>query len=163
MGTRESTLPALKRLRAPAVGLPDPPQTCEIGCRLEIVVVYTSTEATIAALKNAGGLASRLSAHITLMVTQVVPYPLPLESPRVAIDFSKRRFREIASESPVETTVRLYLCRDRLETLNAVLRPRSLVIVGGHINRIRWWPTREKRLVQKLRRAGHEVIVTEVA
>jgi hypothetical protein len=163
MGTRELTSPALERLRAAATRLPHPPQTGETGRRLEIVVVYTSTEATVAAVKKAGGLASRLSAHITLVVTQVVPYPLPLESPRVALDFSKRRFREIASESPVETTVRLYLCRDRLETLTAVLRPRSIVMVGSHISRIRWWPTTEKRLVRKLRRAGHEVIVTKVA
>lgn len=167
MGTRERMSPALENLRAPETGLPDPRQPGdrqpgETGPGLEIVVVYTSAEATTAALEKAGGLANRLSAHITLVVTQVVPYPLPLESPRVALDFSERRFREIASQSPVETTVRLYLCRNRLETLTAVLRPRSLVMVGGHISR-RWWPTSEKRLVRELRRAGHEVVVTEVA
>ena len=57
------------------------------------------------------------------MVPQVVPYPLPLESPPVLIDWNERRFRVIADESPVETTVRIYLCRDRLETLTAVLKP----------------------------------------
>jgi hypothetical protein len=30
----------------------------------------------------AGALASGLSAHITLVVAQAVPYPLPLEDPR---------------------------------------------------------------------------------
>jgi hypothetical protein len=160
MGTQERTSPALEGLRAPATGRPHQQQTGETGRRLEIVVVYTSTKATAAALKKAGGLANRLSPHITLVVAQVVPYPLPLESPQVALDFSERRFREIASQSPVETTVRLYLCRNRLETLTAVLRPRSLVMVGGHISR-GWWPTREKRLVRELRRAGYEVIVTE--
>ena len=45
------------------------------------------------------------------------------------------------ADSPVETIVRLYLCRDRFETLQAVLRPRSLVVIGG---RRRWWPTSGK-------------------
>jgi len=76
----------------------------------------------------------------------------------VLLDFSERRFRVIAAESPVETTVRLYLCRDRMETLAAVLEPHSLIVLGG---RRRWWPTQEKRLVRKLRRAGHEVILEE--
>ena len=52
----------------------------------------------------------------------------------------------------------IYLCRDRVETLTAVLSPHSLVVIGG---RKRWWPTAEKRLARKLRRAGHEVIFTE--
>jgi len=65
----------------------------------------------------------------------------------------------IAGESPVETTVRLYLCRDSVETVKSALSPRSVVVVGG---RKGWWrSTREKRLARKLRRAGHEVIFTE--
>jgi alkylated DNA repair dioxygenase AlkB len=64
----------------------------------------------------------------------------------------------LAAESPVETTVRICLCRDRWEALEVLLEPRSLVVLGG---RKRWWPTRESRLAQKLRRAGHEVILTE--
>ena len=76
----------------------------------------------------------------------------------VLLDFSERRFSVIADKSPVETTVRLYLCRDRLETLTKVLSPHSLVVLGG---RKRWWPTSEKRLAGKLRRAGHEVILAE--
>jgi hypothetical protein len=125
---------------------------------LDVAVVFTSADATIAALKKAGALASSLSARILLLVPQIVPYPLPLESPPVLIDFSERRFRMIAIESPVETIVRVFLCRDRLETLSMVLKPHSLVVVGG---RRRWWPTSEERLAKRLRRAGHEVILAE--
>jgi hypothetical protein len=75
------------------------------------------------------------------------------------IDFSERRFQQIAEESPVETTVQIYLCRDRTETLKSVLAPCSLVVVGGPK---RWWPTREKTLARQLRRAGHEVVFTEM-
>ncbi len=74
-------------------------------------------------------------------------------------EFNERRFRVIASESPVETVVCLYLCRDRCETLARVLAPRSLVVVGG---RKGWWPTKEKRLALRLSHAGHEVIFEEM-
>ncbi len=87
------------------------PATRETSPRLNINVVFTSVDATLAALKEAGRLANNLSAHITLVVLQIVPYPLPLTSPLV--DWNERRFRVIASESPVETMVHLYLCRDR--------------------------------------------------
>jgi len=149
---------AFERLLAPRTGRPIEPAADGAERRLEVAVVFTSGSATIAALKKAGVLASKLSAHITLIVPQIVPYPLPLQSPPVLLDFSERWFAEIAKESPVQTMVRLYLCRDSLETLKAVLRPHSLVVIGG---RKRPWPTREKGLARKLSRDGHEVIFTE--
>lgn len=149
---------AFQKLLDPATGRAAPPRHDESGHRLEVAVVFTSATPTVAALKQAGALADRLSARINMVVPQIVPYPLPLESPPVLLDFSERRFREIARESPVETNVQIYLCRDRLETLKSVLAPGSVVVIGG---RKRWWPTREKRLVRQLRRAGHEVVFTE--
>ncbi len=158
MVERKGLLPAFQKVVAPATKRPAEPRSDESEHRLDVAVVFTSAAATIAALRKAGALADRLSARIKLLVPQVVPYPLPLESPPVLIDFSERRFREIALESPVETTVQIYLCRDGWETLKAVLAPRSLVVIGG---RKRWWPTREKSLARKLCRAGHEVIFAE--
>ncbi len=150
---------ALERVLTPSPGYPAPQAIEETESRLNVAVVFTSVESTLAALRKAGALANRLSGRITLVVPQIVPYPLPLTSPPVLLDWNEKRFRVIASESPVETTVLIYLCRDRLETLTAVLSPRSLVVVGG---RKRSWPTAEKRLARKLRRAGHEVIFTEM-
>lgn len=136
-----------------------PPGAEEDGQRLNIAVVFTSVESTLAALRRAVALASSLRARILLLVPQMVPYPLPLDSPPVLVDWSEERFRRIAGETPVETVVRLYLCRDRVETLKDALRPVSLVVLGG---RRKWWPfNREKRLALRLRRAGHEVIFTE--
>ena len=129
----------------------------EINSPLSINVVFTSVDATLAALKQAGTLAHRLAAHITLVVLQIVPYPLPLTSPPVLQDWNERRFRVMANHSSVETTIHLYLCCDRLQTLMSVLKPRSLVVIGG---RQHWWPTHEKALARTLRRAGHEVIFT---
>jgi hypothetical protein len=149
---------AFERMLIPAVRHPDPPVQNNEGTRLSITVVFTSVEHTVHALRKAGTLATRLSAHITLVVPQVVPYPLPLSSPPVLLDFNERRFSVIAAECPVETTVRLYLCRDPRETLQSVLQPHSLIVIGG---RKHWWPTREKSLARMLRRAGHEVILEE--
>ena len=149
---------AFENRLAPASGLPLHTPQAELRSQLNIAVVFTSVDATLAALREAGALAARLCGRITLLVPQVVPYPLPLTSPPVLIDWNERRFSVIAAESTVDTTVRLYLCRDRMETLLEVLRPHSLIVVGG---RKRWWPSDEKRLVGKLRRAGHEVIFKE--
>jgi len=149
---------AFEKILAPATGRPQQPSTIEANQKLNISVVFTSVESTLAALKEAGGLASSLGARITLLVPQVVPYPLALETPPVLIEFNERRFRLIASESPVETSVRIYLCRDGFETLTNALNPGSIVVIGGQK---RWWPTREKKLAQQLRRAGHEVVFKE--
>ena len=150
---------AFEKALIPAPGTPVQPRSAEADPRLNISVIFTSLEWTLAALKKAGTLASSLSARITLVVPQVVPYPLPLESPPVLLDWNEKRFREIAAESPVETVVRLYLCRDRLETLQSALPPKSVVVIGG---RKGWWFSREKRLAAKLERTGYEVIFTEV-
>jgi hypothetical protein len=149
---------AAEKILVPATGLPLRPPVEETDPRLNITVVFKSLEATLAALNEVGTLATSLGARITLLVPQVVPYPLPLESPPVSIDFNEKRFRVIAGESPVVTAVHIYLCRDRFETLASVLSLGSLVVLGG---RKRWGPTREKSLANKLRRAGHEVVFEE--
>jgi hypothetical protein len=151
--------PILSRLVTPSTVLPPPRIPDDSEPKLDIAVVFTSVAATLAALRAAGALASRLGARINLLVPQVVPYPLPLASPPVLIDWNERRFRVIAETSPVETRVQLYLCRDRLQALTQALRPRSLVLLAGAKH---WWPTPEKSLARKLRRAGHEVIFTEM-
>ncbi len=136
---------------------PDPRLTEPIEKKLDITVLFTSVELTVAALRRAGELASRLNGRITLVVPQIVPYPAPLTSPPVLVEFNERRFRIIAAESPVETSVQIYLCRDPRATIESVLAPRSIVVIGV---RRRWWPTAAQRLAGRLRRAGHEVVVT---
>jgi hypothetical protein len=149
---------ALERMIAPVTGVPARPLSEETGSKLDISVVFTSVEATLGALREAGNLARDLGGRIALIVPRIVPYPLALSMPPVPIDFNERRLRVIASNCRVETRVSIYLCRDTLETLQAVLKPHSLVIVGSSKS---WWPTAEKRLARKLRRFGHQVLVTE--
>ncbi len=149
---------AVKKLLIHAGAHPALPEAQPANHKLNISVIATSLEATAAALKKAGALASRLGARIFLTVPQVVPFPLPLASPPVLVEFNEKRYRAIASENPVETSVHIYLCRDRLELLSSVLMPGSLVVLGGTK---RWWPSPERRLARKMRKLGHEVILIE--
>lgn len=149
---------AIAKILVPAIGKPSRPSVEEGDKRLDIAVVFTSIEATLAALKEAGTLANSLGARITLVVPQVVPYPLPLENPPVQMNFNETRFRVMASESRVETSVHIYLCRDRFETLTSVLKPGSIVVLGG---RRRWWPTKDELMARQLLRAGYEVVFKE--
>jgi hypothetical protein len=143
----------------PEQGAPAPTTRYPAGEHiLEIAVIFTAVEQTREALRAAASLAEGLNALIHIIVPQIVPYPLPLEKPPVARDSAEKRFFAVARESRVETKVRIYLCRDRWEMLKLVLRPHSTVVIGG---RKRWWPTSERRLAAKLRRAGHEVLFTE--
>jgi hypothetical protein len=128
--------------------------TTSIGS-LEVVVLHTTIPATLCALRTAAGLADGLGARIRLLVPQLVPFALPLDSPPIARDFLERRFRTVASDVEVETHVDIRLCRDQWTVLQSALRPHSLVVLGG---RGSWWPSAEKRLAQRLRRAGHQVV-----
>jgi hypothetical protein len=126
---------------------------------LEISVVATSPDTVSTALERAAGLAGSLSARITVIVPQIVPFPLPLSTPPVLLDFQESRLRQIASKSPVETVVRIYLCRDPWEVLKTVLMPHSLIVLAS---RRRWrLLRRENRLARRLRKAGHEVIMAD--
>ncbi len=149
---------ANEKMPMPAIGHPTP-SLGEDACQgLNIAVVFTSVESTLAALKEAGNLANRLGARIMLVVPQVVPYPLPLDRPPVQVEFSERRFRVMAREGPVNTRVQIYLCRDRLAALKSALKPGSIVVLGGAK---KLWPTKNEILARQLRRAGHEVIFKE--
>jgi hypothetical protein len=126
------------------------------GSRLNITVVFTSIESTLAALRRAGMLAEKLDGRITMLVPQIVPFPRELHDPPVMRDWNEHKFRVIAEAAAVDTSVQLCLCRDRAEALKFVLPARSLVFVGGRSRR--FFPTSEERLAASLGRAGHEVI-----
>src|ERR1019366_5333473 len=147
---------AIEKILVPATGQPS--RTPEVGQRLNIAVVFTSVDSTLAALQEAGNLANSLGARITLVVPQMVPYPLPLESPPVLVESNDNRFRVMASARPVETSVQIYLCRDRFQTLTQVLNAGSIVVLGG---RKKWWATKDELLARQLRRAGYEVLFKE--
>jgi len=162
---------AVEKLLVPKTGYPARPAIGEAHQDLKIAVIFTSVESTLKALQAAGEMASSLGARINLVVPQVVAYTLPLESPPVLVQFSEDRFRAIAAQSGVETSVQIYLCRDRLETLISVLDSDSIVVLGGPKRKWPWWPsiwktpsfcrTKEEHLAWRLRLTGFEVLFTE--
>jgi hypothetical protein len=122
---------------------------------MEIVVLHTTVAETLEALKTAAQLASGLSARIRLLVLEVVPYPLPLDRPNVPLPFTKRRFRTLAANSSVETTIDIHLVRDPDKAIESVLEPHSVVVMGAHRS---WWPNAHARVAKRLERLGHQVV-----
>jgi hypothetical protein len=110
-----------------------------IGCssQLQVYVVFTSLEETRAALKAACELVRGLKGSVTLLVAQVVPYPMPLDSPPVAPDFTEQQLRNLAAGLDLEIGVQVYLCRDREETIRRAIAPDSIVVIGK--SRRRWF------------------------
>jgi hypothetical protein len=126
---------------------------------LEVNVVSTSAEATVTAMRQAAQLAADLGARVRVLAPQVVSFATDLEHPPVSTEFLKERYRAIAAEAGVEASVQIVLCRDILDALRLVLRPNSLVVVGGQKH---WWEvfgrTRESKLARELEAAGHQVV-----
>jgi hypothetical protein len=139
-----------------------PSSRTEAHPTLEVNVVFTTYRSTLAALKTAGNLVRHLDARIRLLVAQVVPFALPLDCPPVSVPFTQERCRSLASEcaEASEVQINLYLCRDKRQVLRQVLRPRSLIVVGGSR---RWWSTPEEKLATMLRNDGHRVIFADLS
>lgn len=122
---------------------------------MEVVVLHTTVSGTLQALKTAARLAQGLSARIRLLVLEVVPYPLPLHQPDVSLPATQKRFRTLAENASIETSVDIHLVRDPERVIDSVLEPHSVVVVGAHRT---WWPTASGRLAKRLERRGHQVI-----
>lgn len=125
---------------------------------LEVFVLYTTVRNTLTALQAAAKLACGLPAQIRLVVPHVVPYPRPLDEPAVQPLELERHFRTLAGETGIDTWVDIRLCREPWEAIRQALGARSIVVIGV---RRRWWMTGEKRLAERLKRAGHDVVLSE--
>jgi len=138
-------------VEAEAQGIGPEPETA-------VYVIFTSIDWTLKALGKAREIARLVGAPIVVVAVQVVPFPLPLDRPPVPMEFVIRRFEEKADEFPEGTKISAYLCRDPIVALKRVLNRNCPVIMGV---RKKIWPTRDKRLALKLRRAGYQVIMVE--
>jgi hypothetical protein len=123
--------------------------------RLQLNVLYTSHSGTRAALQLVSRMAVSLSTSPRVLRLYVVPYALPLERPPVSVDVLEEQLRALAGESKTEFSAHVYLCRETRKTLHQLFPPRSLIVLGG---KKRWWPTKEQRWADQLRKEGHEVI-----
>lgn len=140
--SREFILKARREVLAPAA--------------LELQVVFNDVGGARNVLAAIAFYARGLEARIRLLAAQVVPYPLPLAEPPVQTAFLERNLASLACSQEIATSVELYLCRDRNQTIRQVLQPESIVVIGA---RRRWWPDAESRLAKLLRNDGHRVIL----
>ena len=107
---------------------------------LEVNVLYTTTKATLSALRVARKLAHDLGARIRVIVPQVFPFPLELSRPPVKPEFTARRVCTMVSTHAIETEIQICLCREKLDAPLSTLEPNSIVVVGG---KKRFWRTQE--------------------
>jgi hypothetical protein len=121
-----------------------------------LTVLFTSVKGTLTALREAARIAPQLSAGIRILVPYVVPYPLPIDQPRVDPLFRLRQFRTVCEQESIATRIDIRLCRDALQCVGESLPPDSLILVGISRN---WWPfNQERRLMRCLTAAGYEVV-----
>jgi hypothetical protein len=125
--------------------------------KLQLFVVYTTVEGTRSALYAAAQMAHDLSARIVLLVAQVVPFPLPLDGPNIPCEFTANALSHLAAGEFADVSVRVFLCRDREQTICNELAPGSLVVLGCGKHS---WPNRAPRLARMLKRRGYEVVLT---
>jgi len=136
----------------------DIPAESDAHPELEIFVIFTDHPGTLAALRMAEQLTKKLDARLRLLMLYEVPYALPLTRPAVDVRFLEEQFRALASKVPVAIAAHVYLCRDKCRTVRLILKPRSIMILGG---RKRWWPTAAHKLASVLKKDGHHVIFAE--
>lgn len=148
----------LGELTASNAEITDLPLAGDAGQRMEVNVLFTTHAGTLAALKIGVRLGSDLHTQPRVLLLYEVPYTLPIAKPAVPNGLLEHRIRELARESATEITARIILCREARRTLRQILRPHSLVVIGG---KRRWWPTKEQRWARLLRREGHEVIFAD--
>jgi len=145
-----------------ALGSTPPPRLglgASQGSKLPVIVLFTDTSGTLAAIRTAGRLSQGLDARINLVALQVAPYALELTRPAIAVEWLEEQLRALASKAPMDAHVSVILCRDARWALRQVLTPHSLVVIGA---RRRWWRTTEQRLAERLRRDGHQVILAHL-
>lgn len=135
----------------------DIPGAADRDNEFEIFVIFTDIPGTLAALRMAGELAGRLDAHLRLLMPYEVHFALPLMMPPVSIAIIEERARALLSEIPVDVSAHIYLCRDKYQAARLILKPNSIVFLGG---RKRWWGYANRKMAITLKKYGHQVILT---
>lgn len=125
---------------------------------LAVTVLHTSNRSTLRAVQEIVRLTHGLNPNIRLLVLQVVPYPLSIEKPDVALEFIGESLVELLLPIGLEIHVDIRVGRDRAAMLESAFTRQSMIVVGSGR---RWWGGADARVIKLLRRLGHQVISTD--
>lgn len=124
---------------------------------LPIHVLVTDLQTASAAFHRAVELATDLRAETQILVPQVVPYPLDLEYPAIALEFTCKQLQILAGSAGADPYIHVYLCRDVIDLLRVLLPERAIVVLPVPK---RWsFLTKAGRIARALQRQGCAVIV----
>jgi hypothetical protein len=125
--------------------------------RVEVHVIFTTPQATRAALRAADAMMQPCETRIHFLVPQVVPMGFPIDRPPVSVAFAEQRALNMAIECcrNAAVQVQIVLCGNREECIEKTLGPNSLVMIGSRKQR---WLAKERKLARQLRARGHRVI-----
>ena len=121
---------------------------------LDVVVPFTTRSLTRAALSAAGRLSANLHPLVRLVRTQIVPFPLQLDSTPVPAQVIRQQLAPLAEEFGAD--LQICFTRDTREGLKYVLSRNSLIVIASPR---RWWKTREQRLAAWLSERGYSVVL----
>jgi hypothetical protein len=123
-----------------------------------VSVVYTTVDDTLQAARIGADLAQAMDAPLRLIHFRTVPPQVSVNHPGGLSPLETDSFLEQLGREDITAGVRVYLCRDELQTIPWAFKPHSLVVIGG---RRSWWPTRAERLRHALEAAGHFVVFVD--
>jgi hypothetical protein len=96
-----------------------------------VFVIFTDYSGTLAALQMADRLTKKFEACLRLLRPYEGPYAVPLTAPSVSAEFLEEQLRAWASKIAMHTVAHIYLCRDKRRGVRLILKPGSIVILGG--------------------------------
>jgi len=130
----------------------------ESSLRTDVLyVVYSTTEATIAALHAAARFAAPSGTAVRLIHFRTLPFAQPIDGPCGISPIETDAFRARLDVEGLSVRTQVYLCRDERTAIERAWQGALLVFVGGG----RWSRQPAKRLRQALKAAGHFVVLVD--
>jgi hypothetical protein len=97
----------------------------------------------------------RLSVSGTVLLVPRISSTASIEAPEKDAEIAED-YRRLANETGVDIKVRLCVANRYGDAIQWMLPRHSTVVVGGR--RRWWWPTREQRIADQMKRAGHVIV-----
>ena len=123
-------------------------------------VLATTAEGTAGALEAARRLTSGTDGRVMLFVPRLTTPGAPFDPSDEERTTTLDRYRLIAAAAGVHVSVVFCVCARVEDVVHQMLGPSTLLIVGGRSRA--WWPTRERRLMDRLVGLGYPVVFADV-